>query len=201
MNFTELCDEVVLITKRPDLMTLTQSAVRTAILKTHQKDFFYRDIIETGVEFPNAEFITSFRPLDIIPRFRKPAYLREWCYDSTASGLGRPGKQFEVIEPGNAKDIYGFYKADVYYLAGDLLQIRSSTPLTHCLFGAYVLPDVTTSGEISWVTNEYPFVVIHAAARQVFKSIGANEQAQTQDELTAEWYAILTINSIPQEGN
>lgn len=201
MNFTELCNEVILITKRPDLLALTQSAVRTAILKTHQKDFFYRDIIETGVEFPGEEFITSFRPLDIIPRFRKPAYLREWCFDPTATNQGRPGRQFSVIEPGNARDSYGFYKTDVYYLAGDLLQIRSATPLTHALFGAYVLPDVTGSGEISWITSEFPYAVIHAAARQVFKSIGASDQAATQDELTAEAYAIITINSIPQEGN
>lgn len=201
MNFAELCDEVVLITKRPDLMTNIQSAVRAAILKVHQKDFFYRDIIETGVEFPNAEFITSFRPLDIIPRFRKPAYLREWCYDPSSSNFGAPGKQFEVIEPGNAKDSYGYYKTDVYYLAGDLLQIRSSTPLTHCLFGAYVLPDVTATGEISWITTEYPYAVIHTAARQVFRSIGASEQSNAQDDLAAEWYAIMTINSIPQEGN
>lgn len=201
MNFTELCNEVILITKRPDLLALTQSAVRTAILKAHQKDFFYRDIIETGVEFPGAEFVTSFRPLDIIPNFRKPAYLREWCFDSSAPNQGRPGKQFSVIEPGNARDSYGYYKKDVYYLAGDLLQIRSATPLTHALFGAYVLPNITTTGEISWITREYPYAVIHAAARQVFKTIGASEQATTQDEMAAEAYAILTINSIPQEGN
>lgn len=200
MNFAELCDEVILLTGRPELRTLVESYVRAATLKAHQKDFFYRDIQEYGIEFPDQEHITSFKPLDLIDRFRKPAYLREWIFDASDIQQGRAGKKYDVIMTDNARDAYGYLKSDVYYLAGDLLQIRSSTPLTHALFGAYVLPDITPGGYSSWVATEYPYAIIHEAARVVFRSIGANERSTLQEDLVNDWYGILTINSIPDEG-
>lgn len=201
MNFSELVDEVILITGRPDLAALTQSQVRAATLKAHQKDFFYKDIVEVGVQLSAPAHVTSFRPADIVPRYRKPAYLREWLYDGTSATFGRGGRKFDVVDTSNAQDAYGFFKQDVYYLAGDLLQIRSSKPLSHALFGAYVLPDITPGGYKSWIAEEFPYAIIHGAARGVFKAIGADSQAAEQDSQTAEWYAILTINSIPDEGN
>lgn len=200
MNFTELVEEVYSITNRPDMVNLTESQVRAATLKVHQKDFFYRDIREVGVEFEEPAHITSFRPADVVPRYRKPAYLREWLYDGTSNTLGKGGRKFEVVQTHNAQDMYGFFKQDVYYLAGDVLQIRSSRPISHVLFGAFVLPDITPQGYSSWIADEYPYAIIHGAARAVFKAIGASEQAAEQDAQASEWMALLTINSSPDEG-
>lgn len=200
MNFTELCNEVINITKRPDLQSVIEAAVRASTLKLHQKDFFYRDIVEVGVSFPDEEYITSFKPSDVVPRFRKPAYLRQWLYDGTSATFGRGGKKYEPVELGNSQDAYGCFKTDTYYMAGDLLQIRSSTALTHILFGAYVNPDITTDGYKSWIADEYPYAIVYDACVAVFRTIGANEQLQGVTQQAAEWLAILTINSIPQEG-
>lgn len=201
MNFNELVAEVIALTNRPDLKSLAESQVRAATLKVHQKDFFYRDIREVGVEFDTPAHITSFRPADVLPRYRKPAYLREWLFDGTSETLGKGGRKFDVVQTSNAQDMYGFFKQDVYYLAGDVLQIRSSRPISHILFGAFVLPDITPDNFASWVADEYPFAIIHNAARAVFKAIGASEQAAEQDAQASEWMALLTINANPAEGD
>ena len=200
MSYQDLVEEVIRITNRPDLQALTESQIRAATLKAHQKDFFYRDIREVGVEFETPAHITSFRPADVMPRYRKPAYLREWLYDGTSNTEGKGGRKFDVIQTSNAQDMYGFFKEDVYYLAGDVLQIRSSRPISHVLFGAYVLPDITPDNYSSWIADEYPYAIIHGAARAVFKAIGASEQAAEQDAQASEWMALLTINSSPDEG-
>lgn len=200
MNFSELTNEVILITRRPDLQALTESAVRASTLKAHQKDFFYRDIKETGVEFATPATTLTFEPKELIPRYRHPAYIREWLYDPTdTTDFGQGGRKFTSILPSNAKDRYGCFRTDVYYLAGSVIQIRSSTPVSHILFGAYLYPDVGPDSFSSWIADEYPWAIIHDAARHVFYSIGAQEQARKQETLVAEQYTLLTINSIETE--
>lgn len=201
MNFQELCDEVVLITKRPDLRDLIESRVRAATLKAHTKDFFYKDVVETGVAFPIPGTVTSFRPADLVQRYRKPRYIREWLYDaSDPVDFGRGGKLLRSIDIANVRDSYGYFRSDVYYLAGDVIQIRSSVALSHILFGAYVYPDVTPNGYSSWIAEEMPGVIYHEAARQVLMSIGATTQAEAQAQMVAEAYQVQTFNGIPHEG-
>lgn len=202
MNFSELTNEVILITRRPELQTLIESAVRAATLKAHQKDFYYKDLVETGIQFSTPNVLSSLDPKDLIPRFRKVKYIREWLYDpSDTVTFGRGGKKFTAIEPMNAKDRYGYFRTDVFYMAGKVIQIRSSTPLSHILFGAYIYPDITPGGYSSWIAEEVPGAIIHEAARQVLMTIGAGEQVQAQAQLVAEAYQLLTINGIPMEGD
>ena len=50
-TFAELLADVYTLTNRSDLIAETKLAVKMATLKMHQRDYFYKDIRETGIQF------------------------------------------------------------------------------------------------------------------------------------------------------
>lgn len=183
MNFTELVAEVQIIVKRPDLADRIQSAVRAATEKLHSLDFWYRDIVEVPVQFDREFYIQNFDPRQVIPKFRKTKYIRIWLGDAT----GRPGKFLDPIQIEEAIDGYGYTKTDVFYMAGQLMQIRTSCGILRILFGAYKFPTVTPIDQYSsWIAEDYPWGIVYEAARTVFRSISMDEAAGQYERLTAE---------------
>jgi len=203
MNFNELTSEVLSIVRRPDHQSRIESAVRAATLKAHNQDFYYRDLKESGVEFENSAYIQNFLPTQIFgARFRKIKYIRYWNYDATDTvDFGAPGNFFTPIDIENAIDQYGYTKQGVYYMAGELIQIRSAVKFTHCLVGAYTFPIVATTETFdSWIAQLYPYSIVYEAARQVFNQIGKPSDAKTMTEAVAEEYRQLTISSLNKPG-
>lgn len=205
MNFSELVEAVISETKRPDLLTQTQSAVRAATLKAHQKEYFYKDIWEEGVVFSTPDYTVSFKPTEIdtpaFKRYKSPAYVRLWMYDPTdTQHLGRPGNYLKETQIGNLKDNYGYDKTMVYYPAGDRLNLRAPVQISHILFGFYTFPDVTADNFNSWIAREQPMAIVYEAARHIFNAINFQEQSSKFEGLVAEEYAMLTINNVPLEG-
>lgn len=181
-------------------MAQIESAVRAATLKAHNKDFYYRDIVETAIEFSFPKNTIDFEPKLNYPRFRKPAYVRLWNYDATdAIHFGRPGIKLDVVELGNTLDYFGFDKTNVYYMAGNILQLRACVDISHILFGFYAYPTITADGFQSWIADEFPEAIYREAARSVFKTIGFDEQSTEQGNMVKEIYQELTINNIAKE--
>lgn len=193
MNFSELVSEVLLIVKRPDLQTRIESAVRAATLKIHHTDFYYPDLVEVPVQFTTPANIQNFMPTDILPLFRKVKYIRMWQGDVD----GSPGKFLTSIQIENSIDGYGYIKENVFYMAGQLLQIRASDLVHRVLFGCYVHPTITPAASYkSWIADSYPYAIIYEAARTIFRSIGYQEQANEYAGLTAEVLREISISSI-----
>lgn len=193
MNFTELYNEVILITKRPDLDARTKQAIRSATIKAHHSDFYFKDLYEIPVQFSQLFFLQSFIPTEVAPNFRMAKYIRLWN-----GGIeGDVGKFLTPIQIENSLDQYKNIKTDVFYMAGQLLQIRGSTTLDKVLFGCYVNPVITPeSSYSSWIANEQPYAIVYEAARQVFKSISHTEQATEYSNLVAEEYAELKLSYV-----
>lgn len=195
MNFNELITEVKNLTRRPDLDERIQSAVRAATLKVHHRDFFYKDLYEQSVEFGVEYQIQNFQPTDIFPNFRKAKYIRLWVGDVD----GYAGKFLTPIHIENSVDAYNLDKVDVFYMAGQLLQIRTAAPIKRVLFGAYLHPTITpASAYCSWIANEYPFAIIYEAARSVFKSIGKDNESAEMNRLALEEAQILLISGVDE---
>lgn len=193
MNFNEIVQEVITVTRRPDLTERIESAVKSATLKAHHSDFFYKDLYEQSVEFGQEYYIQNFLPTDIFPAFRKAKYIRFWHGDVD----GYPGHFLEPIQIENSIDDYGCIKADVFYMAGQLLQIRTSAPIKRCLFGAYLHPVITpVNAYCSWIANEYPWAIIYEAARVVFRGIGKDQEAAEMARLVAEEYQVLKLSNV-----
>lgn len=195
MNFSELCSEVYTLTGRPDRVAETESAVKSATLKAHQSDFFYKDLYETGVVFDTSAYTQSLDYRSLLPRFRAMKYLRKW------DNVGQvAGKSLTLIPPELIMDRYQVEKDDVYYLAGAFVQIKSSTQEQYYLLGCYLNPDITKATYSSWIALDHPYVIIYDAAATVFKAVGKDEEAAAFKQLIAEQYQELRISGIVPVG-
>lgn len=195
MTFAELQEEIFLITNRRDLLAETKSALKAATLKAHQTDFYSKDIHETGVEFTTDLFRQSLDYVTLIPNFRSLKYLRRVKDENDDAGTF-----FNIIAPEELLDAYGTGRTDIAYVAGRVLEIRSSVKFTKLLLGAYVLPVVREEAYISWVAEQHPFFIIHEAARKVFKMIGQIEESNAQGRLVAEEFELLKMSALSDVG-
>ncbi|MEY8217460.1 MAG: hypothetical protein RPT13_03865 [SAR324 cluster bacterium] len=195
MTFDELVAEVYLITNRPDLVSETKSAIKAATLKAHKTDFYSKDIFEVGVDFTSAGFRQSLDYITLITNFRALSYLRRVKDENDDLG-----KFFDVVTPHEVLDSYGKNRADIAYIAGRVLEIRSSVSFDKMLLGAYVLPIVREGAYLSWVAEQFPFAIIHEASRRLFKSIGQLDESNAQRELVAEEYNELKVSALSDVG-
>ena len=193
-TFTELCNDVITITSRDDLVAETQLAVKAATLKLHQSDFYPKDIVETGIQFPTSEFYQSFGPKLIYPTYRALKYVRR--YDN--SGSGAAGEFFQVLTPTDILDSYGLERTGIAYMAGTQLNIKSAVAFQFALLGIYVNPDVVNYS--SWIALDHPYAIVFEAARLVYKQIGYDEQSAAFEKLAAEQLAVLKMSNIQTVG-
>lgn len=196
-SLTSLISDVYSLTKRPDLVSETLTAVRAATLKAHNSDYFYKDLFETGVQCDQALAQQSFDYKLLIPRWRSLKYIRP--YD-ISTDPGTVQKYLEVVTPDNVVDSYAISKEDVCYVAGRVIQIRTSKPWQYYLVGCYVYPDVTTDNYDSWIATDHPFAIIFEAAATIFKTIGFDEQFSSYQSLVSLELAELKMSNIVATG-
>jgi hypothetical protein len=193
MTFAELVAEVISITKRPDLSARIESNVRAATLKMHHSDFYYKDMHEIAVEFDSPAILQTFTPTEVAPLFRKAKYIRNWIGELD----GSPGAFFTPIQIENSTDGYGYLKGDVFYMAGQGLQMRGKCAISRVLFGCYLHPQLTPVNQYnSWIAVEMPWAIIYEAARVLFKSIAFSEQANEYAQLVAEQVGELRLSYV-----
>ena len=196
MNLTELQAEVYTLTNRPDLVAQTLAAVRAATLKVHSADYYYRDIFETGIVFTSAEYLQQIEYKTLITRWRALKYIRK----SDASG-DCEGVYLEVLSiPEMVEDDYGINKSDVCYVAGTVVNIKSSTELQYAILGCYIQPDITVAGYDSWIARDYPYAIVFEAAAMVFKMIGDTEQFAAYTSLAMQMSNDVKISNVQAVG-
>lgn len=194
-TLAELLAEVYTLTGRADLVAETTLAVKNATLKAHMTDFYSKDIYEVRITTDTADYIHGIDYMSIISNFRSLKYLRK--YDLANAEVGA---FLTVLEPEEVLDSYGYDKTDVCYVAGRVIEIKSSTQVDNFIMGCYVLPIITTAGYASWIADLYPYVIITEAARQIFKSIGYDEQFAAYESLVAEQVSLLRISALSDVG-
>jgi hypothetical protein len=195
MNFSDLCTEVYNLTGRPDRVAETESAVKSATLKAHQSDYYYKDIFESVIQFSTTGYVQNLDYRALLPRWRALKYLRKIDIST-----GTPGKELDVIVPENVFDEYKIQKQDICYVAGAYVQINSSTQEQYYILGCYLNPDITSAGYTSWVALDHPYAIIFDAAATVFKAIGKDEEASAYRTLTTEQLAIIKSSNIVATG-
>jgi len=201
MNFSQLVDEVYIITGRLDRAAETESAVRAATLKAHNSDFFSRDIYETSVDFTENNYRQSIDLYTLINNFRAMKYLRPYNAADVADGSDITGPFIDVITPEEVLDSYGRNRSNIAYVAGRMLEVRAACAFDTAMMGCYVYPIITPSNEYSsWIANLQPWAIINEAARVIFKMIGKAEESNSYAQLVAEEYALLKITGLSDVG-
>jgi len=172
MVLAELVSGVYAVTNRPDLVALTDQFIKQATLKLHQLDFFYKDLFETGLIFGSPETIQQVDIKSLIPRWRANKYLRK------SDANGALGDFIEdIVVPENSLDSYNVIRENVYYVAGNLLNIRSDSALQYVLYGCFRYPDITSLSFDSWIAVDHPYAIINDAASSIFKRTGKDSEA------------------------
>lgn len=180
MTLTELRNEVYTLTNRPDLVSETLTAIRAATLKLHQIDYFYKDVVETGIDFGAAAYRQQLEYRVLFPFWRALKYLRK----TDLSGYGND-TFFEVLAiPEMVEDAYKLNKTNVCYVAGSVLQVLSSTEFQYGILGYYANPNITEVGYNSWIALDHPYAIIFEAAASVFKMIGDTERFAAHSALS-----------------
>lgn len=194
MTLTELQDEVYSVTKRPDLVAETLTAVRQSTLALHQMDYFWKDIYETGITFSAAAYNQELEYRPIIPLFRSLKYIRK----SDSSGAN--GVFFTVVQPESVLDLYGANRTDVCYAAGASIEIKSSTQFQYALLGCYLNPNITTVGWNSWIALDHPYAIIYEAAEKIFKMTGRTEEFAAFKFLRDEERQRIVLSNLQLQG-
>ena len=194
--FTDLLANVYTVTNRPDLVAETTLAVKAATLKLHRIDYFSKDLFETGVSFSTSDYFQTLDYKTIIPLFRTIKYLRK--YDSVNL---KPGIELKAISIEKVLDGYGVERQDVFYQAGSVLQIKSSTQEQYYLIGAYLNPIIDPATYNSWIAQEFPMSVVYVAASIVFTAIHQAETAAAMDKLAASEMAEILMHNIETVGS
>lgn len=180
-DFNSIVADVMVITNRPDLISETQLAVKSATLQLHRSDFYYKDIVEATLQFNVTDYLQSIDYRAIFPTFRNLKYLRK--YDPFAAGTDVAkgvGDFFDVETPESSLTSYGLAREDVVYAAGSLYQVRSSTPITYAITGVYVNPVVASPDTYaSWIALEAPNAIVALAAAKMFGGILGNANKST----------------------
>lgn len=188
-----LVADVISITKRPDI-TSTPLHVKNALLKAHSADYYLRDIYETNFSFATPASIYQLEIKELIPRFRSMKYLT--VIDPVSLAFTR---QFHPISIEKFLDGYGYQRTDVFYVAGNQIQIRSCDTAALFGIGCYLYPD-TTLASPSWIADEFPSAILYEAARTIFKLIGYDEQSASSERLLAEAMAEVKQTGITTVG-
>ncbi len=191
-TFASMTSNIMTITKRPDLIAETKLALKQATLRMHHSDFYPRDLHEVGFDWNTPAFVQSLEYQTIFPDFRALKYLRK--YNDGAGTL------FTILTPGEILDRYGLNKDDVCYLAGTMIEIRSSTEDPSMLIGYYKHPDVTEANYNSWIADQYEHTIVMEAAAIIFKMIGFDEQAALFNQLSQQNVIELRAGALQLEG-
>lgn len=204
-TIADLATEIYSLTKRPDLVAETNSAIKSATLKAHQVDFFERDLFEATIDFGVSGYFQTFPYKTLVPLFRSPKYFRK--YDPNAvpvlTGYGPINKKNEltIVTPDALFDDYGVERTNVAYLSGVNYNLKFNAPYQYILMGCYLYPNVTDSGYSSWIADTDRYVIIAEALRRIFKLIGQDAEAAAAQDDFKEKIQLLISSNIPSIGS
>ena len=173
-TFAELKDLTMVLTQRPELGTLTESAVRTAVLRAHHTDFFRRDLAMYQHQYTLSDSAAFYSFPDIsvmLSRLRAVKKVYGCASDWTLT------EELEYRETDDLYDEDGNRRCFAYTIIGDTLQAYFSCPSGYMQFIYFQNPVTSTIGFNSWIADMYPDDVAGWAAAIVMARTGFLELA------------------------
>lgn len=175
-TFAELYALTVVHTQRPELVALTESAVRTATLRAHHTDFFRKDLkaaaldytISVSVPFQDFPDVSA----SLLPRLRSIKDI----YGMSVDGLHKV-EQLEYRETDDLYDADGCARHHTYTLLGDTLRCYFCAPTGKAEVYFFANPVVTSGSYSSWIADEYPDDLAAWAAAIVMSRTGFLDMA------------------------
>ncbi len=193
MNWSELVAECIVWTKRPDLLTATNSAIRRNILKWHRKEKWPRDLVTvTGIANPTPGQAVAVIPIAAnFPRFRG---------QFAAVTVDDRTKPLDPLLFDDNFDLDGFARNNVYLVAGTNLNIRSNMGGFLTVTGSYYRDPIATEGGLdSWIADDYPDLIACGAAAEILAFDNESEIYKAAKASEAEQFTLLRSNNLETE--
>lgn len=174
-TFAQMQAAVIDKTRRPELVELTNSAIRIATTRAHQVDFFRRDQAEAALTYTvtNDLFVNIANIFATVARLRTVDFLQ-------GVEAASPYKPVENLE---YRDYRDFWNADnelrehVFTLIGGTLRARVLNPTGRFNLLYYQNPNVAEVGYSSWIADDHIDELAMWAAGVIWARTGNMEQA------------------------
>jgi hypothetical protein len=192
MNFAELVTEVILWTKRPDLVSATNSAIRRNTLKWHRKEKWARDLVTiTGIANPTPGQAIAVIPIaSNFPRFRQFASVR----------VDQNTRPLDALQLDDNYDLDGYARNNVYLVAGTNLNIKAAGGGFLTIDASYYQdPIAVSAGYSSWIADDYPDLIACGAAAEILAFDNESEIYKAAKASEAEQFTLLRANNLETE--
>lgn len=170
MNFTEVVNEVVSITKRPDKIADIRRAVNATISLACLGTDFARDHDETSLAISSSDYAGNIQ-LSNLARFRKIDYIL-------------PAGYKQVLAPITPADVFNscMEQKNCFYISGDQINYSLSALAASVKVGWFKYPPLLTDAAPTfWLLEAAPYMIVDGAASSVFRDIGDDEAARSKE--------------------
>lgn len=178
-TFQDMRDLVNAYTKRPELVAITDSAIRLATMRAHQVDFFSRD--QRNLLITYTPPTTNELYTDIADIYTSAANLRTPYFiqvEDSTTFLPVENLKF-VSDYRDFYDVYNQVQDSIFTLLGTSLRIRAYTSTGRCRFFYYVNPVTTEVDYSSWIADQHSDELALWAAAIVWARSGFQEIAKS----------------------
>lgn len=190
MQFSELIDEVTVLTVRPDKEGLVRQKINAVIRSISLSGTYWRDLVEEVLS-DHSDFDTSvnIQTLALPARFRKPAYIeRDLSSINPSTGFLESrqthGTAYNLVNPRTTRR-EGREIRNAYYMSGTNLLLRQEVAGESVIWGYYVYPDLLRNpSDSNWITELMPHLVIDWASQFVLSSLGDRDRTAGVAALT-----------------
>jgi hypothetical protein len=179
----DLIGEVNSLTKRPDLVTYSNLALRQAVRTAHKSGKFWRDIVSVTVNIAQD----TVQELDILAnttRFRQAAYVKAGTCDI----------YYDPVTIDDLLDADKFVRQDIYWAFGSIIKIRACSPQDSYELAYFQYPDVNPSTFNDWIADQHRDLLTMWAAMTVLGSVGEQEIRGNLEKL-----ALLQLADLQQD--
>lgn len=191
-TFAELRELTIEQTRKPELVGITDSAIKIAVVRAHHFDFFPDDI--KGVSLTYTPTQSQIQQLanakTLMPQYRATKAL--FSQDPVTF------QQVEQLGWRELDDLYdtsGCLRYGSYTYVGSTLRFVPQLPTGSLAAYYYANPIVTEVGFASWIADAYPDQLAMLAATGVWSRTGFREMSNDADEKHNKPFRQLLINS------
>jgi len=177
-TFLQMRELVIANTKRPELVALTDNAIKMATVRAHSVDFFPRDLASYSKTYTVPGGLQLFVDLTGMytdaPQMRTPHYI-----------MGEDATTFQPVEIlEHVTDFKEFWDVDnqlrtsVFTQMGESLRARFANPTGRATVFYYKNPITTPDGYSSWIADRHAEELAMWAAGIVWARSGFMDQAR-----------------------
>lgn len=170
MNFTDIVSSIIQTTKRPDKINDIRREVNAAVLWFSTEHDYTRDVQEVQYPLPIPGTQTIVSISDVLPRFRKIAYIK-------IAGTLHYIKELDTIVPSKSCDL-----RDKWYIAGNSINVNMSRSATHLDIAFYAYPPVLSDASPDyWLLDGNWHAITERALSTILNDIGDVQAARTAE--------------------